>query len=131
MQFFENSCKSSKVFIVAWFTILYLIAFVLFKGNRGPGFLEMNFCKCITRQHLRCHHCNTFQNFDELFAGKSLIRMKQKKIILIICLYLHFFAVCTKKLVILGLIGHWLVILHKIGYDLAIKGRNYHSYVIL
>ena len=77
-SFFANSSESSKVFIVAWFTIIISIAFVLFKDNRGAGFLDMNFCKWITRQHLRCHHGNIFQNFDELFAGKSYIRIKQK-----------------------------------------------------
>ena len=79
MQFFANSPESSKVFIFAWFTIIHSIAFVLFKDNRAPGFFyNMNFCKWITRQHLRCHHGNIFQNFDELFAGASYIRMKKR-----------------------------------------------------
>ena len=132
MQFFANSSESFKVFIVAWFTILHLIAFVLFKDNRGPGFSDMNFCKWITRQHLRCHHGNIFQNFDELFADTSYIGLKQKYNLE----YMSWFPVlcyteCTKKLAILGLNGHWLVILHKIGYNLAIKSRNNHSYVFL
>ena len=132
MQFFANSSESSKVFIFAWFTIIHSIAFVLFKDNQAPGFFYMNFCKWITRQHLRCHHGNIFQNFDELFAGTSCIWLKQKNYLD----YMSWFQVlcyteCTKKLAILGLNGHWLVILHKISYNLAIKSRNNHSYIIL
>ena len=101
MQFFANSSESSKVFIVAWFTIIHSIAFVLFKDNRAPGFFYMNFCKWITRQHLRCHHGNIFQNFDELFAGTWCVRMKQK-IILIMWLNFHF---CS----IQGVLKKWLI----------------------
>ena len=78
MQFFANSSESTKIFIVAWFTIIHSIGFVLFKDSRGLGFLDIIFCVWIIRQHLRCHHGNIFQSFDELFEGKSYIRMKQK-----------------------------------------------------
>ena len=132
MHFFANSSESSKSFIGASFTIIHSIAFVLFKDNRRPGFLDMNFCKWITRQHLRCHHGNIFQNFDELFAGTSYIRLKQKTNLD----YMSWFQVlcyteCTKKLAIFGLNWHWLVTLKKIGYNLAINSRNNHSYIIL
>ena len=83
MKFVANLSQSSKVFIVAWFTIIHSIAYVLFKDNRGPQFLEMNVCKWITRQHLRCQHGNIFKNFDDFFAGKCYITMKKK---LMICL---------------------------------------------
>ena len=131
MHFFADSSESSKILIITWFTILHSIGFAIFKDNRGPGFFYMNFCKWITRQHLRCRHGNIFQNFDELFAGTSYIRLKQKNELS----YMSWFKVlcyteCTKTLAILGFNGHWLFNLHKIGYNLAIKSRNSHSYEI-
>ena len=114
-------------------TIIHSIGFVLFEDYQGPRFLDIHFCEWITRQHLRCHHGNIFQNFDELFQGKSYIRMKQKNnnfdnmSRFPVLDYIE----CTKKLAILGLNGHWLVIFLKVGYYLAIKSRNNHSYVNL